>query len=114
MRNSPGILSVNSESLNVLREAPVAGGSKSTTDAGSRIGRRIALLRRRNEVKLRFVGGLDIGVIGIDDELFLRRRERPGQHRFMNEVSAALDRMIARIGAHVVTQLEVFLIEQLL
>src|ERR1700682_597915 len=99
MRNSPGILSVKSESLNVLREAPVAGGSKGTTDAGSRIGWRIALLRRRNEVKLRFVGGVDIGVIGIDDELFRRGRECPAQHRLMDEVHAELERMIPRSPA---------------
>src|ERR1700682_149482 len=112
MRNSPRILSVKSKSLNVLREAPVAGGSKSATNAGNRIGRRIALLRRRNEVKLRFVGGVNIGVIGIDDELFRRGRECPAQHRLMDEVHAELERMITRSPAQVVAHLVFLLIAE--
>src|SRR5258708_7739812 len=110
MRNSPGILSVKSESLNVLRETPVAGGSKST----SRAIRWIAGLALWTEVELAGVAGICIVVRVVDvlNEGLVRGRECPAQHRFMNEVHAELERMITRSTAQVVTHLVFVLIAQ--
>src|SRR6266853_6635659 len=110
MRNSPGILSVDSESLNVLREAPVAGGSEST----SRAIRRIAGLALWSEVKLAGVAGICIVVRVVDvlNEGLVRGRERPAQHRLMDEVDAELERMITRSPAQVVANLVLLLIAQ--
>src|SRR5258706_13807140 len=99
MRNSPGILSVKSESLNVLREAPVAGGSKSA----SRTVRRIAGLALWTEVELAGVAGICIVVRVVDvlNEGLVRGRERPAQHRLLDEVDAELARMIPGSPAQV-------------
>src|SRR6266478_1181050 len=110
MRNSPGILSVDSESLNVLREAPVTGGSKST----SRTVRWIAGLALWTEVKLAGVAGICIVVRVVDvlNEGLVRGRERPAQHWLMDEVDAELKRMITRSPAQVVANLVLLLIAQ--
>src|SRR2546429_9116553 len=110
MRNSPGILSVKSESLHVLREAPVAGGSEST----SRAVRRIAGLALWTEVELACVAGICIVVRVVDvlNEGLVRGRERPAQHRLMDEVHAELERMITSSPAQVVAHLVFVLIVQ--
>src|SRR5437588_9150660 len=110
MRNSPGILSVDSESLNVLREAPVAGGSEST----SRAVRGIAGLALWSEVKLAGVGGICavVRVVDVLNEGLVRSRERPSQHRLMDEVDAELERMIPGSPAQIVANLVLLLIAQ--
>src|SRR6266481_2020726 len=110
MRNSPGILSIKSESLNVLREAPVAGGSEST----SRAVRRIAGLALWTEVKLAGVAGICIVIRVVDvlNEGLVRGCERPAQHRLMDEVHAELERMITSSPAQVVASLVFLLIAQ--
>jgi hypothetical protein len=110
MRNAPGILGVERQPLNVLREAAIAGGSVRAAYAGSRAGRGIALRGRRNIIKRQRsgdaaavgAGRIDVAIWvgGVLDNLLRRGCKCAAQHRLMNEVDV---RTSAR-GAGGVTQ----------
>src|ERR1700679_3026817 len=98
MRDAPGILSVEAESLNVLREASIASGSKRAGDAGVGAGSRVALRGWRNIVKRQSTrdatavasGRIDVAIrIGrILDELFRSGCKRTAEDGLVNKVNA--------------------------
>src|ERR1700674_5604823 len=110
VRHAPRILSVKSESLNILREAAVARGSK-VAARSIRWSPRSTLWA---EVELAGVAGICIVVRVVDvlNEGLVRGRERPAQHRLMDEVHAELERMITGSPAQVVAHLVFVLIAQ--
>src|SRR6266849_8918441 len=72
MRNdAPGVLSVNPQSLHVLREAPIASGICGATDT---------LRRRRNtiqvEIKLGRIGGVETRILRVGKNRFWTSGER--------------------------------------
>src|SRR5579863_8743932 len=104
MGDAPGILSIESEALNILRKAAVAGGSEGAVNSTGRGGRGIAhgagrrVIKRqgsRDAAAIR-ARGIDvaIGVGGVGGELLRGRREGTAKHRFVDEVDAELEGMV--------------------
>src|ERR1700674_629405 len=110
VRHAPRILSVKSESLNILREAAVARGSK-VAARSIRWSTRSTLWA---EVELAGVAGICVVVRVVDvlNEGLVRGRERPAQHRLMDEIDSELERMIAGRAAQVIASLRLILIAQ--
>src|SRR6202790_2032501 len=108
VRNAPGVLSVKSESLNVLGKAAVTSGSKvATRTIRWRAGR--ALWAKVETARILRV---HVRVTYILNEGLVRRRKCPSQHRFVNKVDSELERMITRSPAQVVAHLVFVLIAQ--
>src|ERR1700722_2288392 len=122
MRNAPGILSVKSEALHILRKGAIASRSESATDARRRIGRRIALRARRRVVKRQRSGGaptvrsrstdVAIGIERICSELLRRSRECAAEDRFVNKINSEFQRVASRDVAEIVAHLVFILIAQ--
>src|SRR5579863_6074315 len=120
MRDAPGILGVKSETLDILRKPAVSGGSKGAVDATAR--RRFWITHRTGRSVIKRQGSRDAAAIGagrvdvairvrrIGGELLRRRRERPAEHRLVNEVDPELEPMVAHYMAQVIAELILVLI----
>src|SRR3984957_173948 len=118
MRGAPGVLCIEREPLNILREVAIAGWSERAVDARSRIRRRIALIYWRRVIKRQRTRDapairarridIAVGVRGIRCELFRRSRERATEHRFVNKVDPELQRVVAPDMTQVVANLIFF------
>src|SRR5258708_131675 len=105
--DAPGILGVDSQTLNVLRKAAVTGGSCGAPDTG-RDGRST----RGAEIKGGRIGGVEAGVIRISQYRFGGSGEGAAENRLVNKTDAKARRVPAVVVAHVVAELIFFLVAQ--
>src|SRR5579863_9995233 len=110
-RHAPGILSIKSQPLDVLRKAAVAGG-RSGTGGSTRNWKRGSGGACQIHGELRGMARVERGILGENREIFRIGGKRTAQDRFMDEVHAETRRVASGAVCDVVANLIFFLIAQ--